>query len=265
MNTDVIPFEYASVERAARFFGCEVNDIFHWNEIGLINIAINFDDFGGTVLSIDEQRYELPPIEGGYIENTDTDYRDQVSSFVCEHIRHDEIANVSRIHGVATGIWIPCPYVIETLRNNKQFCASFWATPYYNKNYRVMVEVKGHARQVLSSIEDELTYYAPQILSRNLILYKDDLIVIRDLLSGKDVTNQKSKAPPVQKVNEHGTQFAVICQLLKIIGLSEDEIYSGSTTTLQRLIEQKAASSGISFPSIDKNTWARWREKFPGK
>jgi hypothetical protein len=37
----LLPLEYCSIERAARLLGCEVEDLWHWREIGAINFCIN--------------------------------------------------------------------------------------------------------------------------------------------------------------------------------------------------------------------------------
>lgn len=269
MNRDVIPFEYATIGRAAKFFGCEVDDFFHWNEIGLIKLALSFDDFNGTLLSIKDKRYELPPeFNGEYLDFRDEDYRDALSSFVCEHLRLDPISNICRVHGVASGMWIPCPVVIEHLRKYENFRSSFWASPYNSaQEYRAMIDVKKIERTYVYEHIEASGDYAPEIRSCDLILYKDDLTIIRQLLTtgitDRNVGQQTNK--PEVKRQEHSTQFAVICQLLKMNGLSDDEIYTGSTTRLQRTLEQKASTMKITFPSIDKNTWARWRARFPNK
>lgn len=36
-------FKYCTADRAARLLDCEVEDIFHWAELGYINIYIKFD------------------------------------------------------------------------------------------------------------------------------------------------------------------------------------------------------------------------------
>lgn len=269
MNCDVIPFEYATIGRAAKFFQCEIDDIFHWNEIGLIKIAFSFDDFKGTLLSKAGKRYELPPeFNGSYLDCQDENYRDNLSSFMCEHARLDPVSNICRVHGVANGMWIPCPVVIEFLRNNESLHTSFWATPYNSdEDYRVMVEIQKVERTYIYEYTEASSDYRPEIRARDLILYKDDLEIIKKLLTSgiaDSKTTQKIKQPE-SKQKEHSTQFYVICQLLKMIGLSDDEIYTNSPTQLQRTLEQKASILGMSFPSIDKNTWTRWREKFPRK
>ncbi|WP_283131449.1 hypothetical protein [Enterovibrio norvegicus] len=40
----LLPLEYCTVERAARLFGCEIEDIFHWQEIGAIDLCAKLDE-----------------------------------------------------------------------------------------------------------------------------------------------------------------------------------------------------------------------------
>lgn len=38
----LLPLEYCTVERAARLLGCEVEDIYHWHDIGAIKLCVHF-------------------------------------------------------------------------------------------------------------------------------------------------------------------------------------------------------------------------------
>ncbi|QYM92791.1 hypothetical protein [Dickeya zeae] len=269
MKRDVIPFEYATIARATRFFGCEVEDIFHWNEIGLIKLSLSFDDFNGTLLSIDNESFEFAPeFNGSAVDEVELDYRDSISSFVCERVLLDSVAGICRIHGVATGLWVPNPATIDHLKNHGNFLSSFSASPYgANTDYRVMVEVKKAKSSAIDIIHThEGDNYYPDITAENLTLYKDDLITIKRLLAegvGNITEQSEETTKPGQK--EHIKQFEVICQLLKMIGLSDDEIYTKPPAQLQRILEQKASMLKITFPGIDKNTWGRWRSRFPSK
>ncbi|MBA5602976.1 hypothetical protein H1224_18165 [Pectobacterium aroidearum] len=269
MRRDVIPFEYATIARAARFFGCEVEDIFHWNEIGLIKLSLSFDDLNGTLLSINNESFEFAPeFSGSAVDEVELDYRDSISSFVCEHLLLDSVARICRVHGVATGLWVPNPATIEHLKNHGNFLSSFSASPYgADTDYRVMVEIKKVKSSAIDIIHtnDGDNYY-PEITAENLTLYKDDLIIIKRLLAdGVSNSTGQSEEATNSGQKEHATQFIVICQLLKMIGLSDDEIYTNPPAQLQRILEQKASKLKISFPGIDKNTWGRWRGKFPSK
>lgn len=263
-----IPFEYASISRAARFFGCEVDDFFHWNEIGLIRIAMDLDDFEGTLLSVNDQRFELPPEFTTFydVDGADIRYRDDLSSFVCEYTKIDDLHNVGRIYGTATGAWVPSAEVIRHLRTHSQFRSGFSASPYRSEGYyRVMIEIKPHHPSVGYSFEDLKTRWCPEILATDLRIYKDDLLKVSALLSGNDIATVKNANTEVEEpmVREHASQFSVICRLLQMIGLTDDEIYKSSPAKLQLTLEQKASLMNIAFPKIDKNTWARWRDKFP--
>ncbi|MEZ8127958.1 hypothetical protein [Enterovibrio norvegicus] len=40
----LLPLEYCTVERAARLLGCEIEDIYHWQEIGAIELCVKLED-----------------------------------------------------------------------------------------------------------------------------------------------------------------------------------------------------------------------------
>nr|DAY62092.1 MAG TPA: hypothetical protein [Caudoviricetes sp.] len=60
-------------------------------------------------------------------------------------------------------------------------------------------------------------------------------------------------------------QFSFIYGLLRMLDISDDAISKASPNELNKILSTKAASKGIHFSPPDKNTWARWREKFPTK
>lgn len=60
-------------------------------------------------------------------------------------------------------------------------------------------------------------------------------------------------------------QFSFIYGLLRMLDISDDDINNASPNELNKTLSTKAASKGIHFSPPDKNTWARWREKFPTK
>ena len=45
-NEAFIPLEYCTPARAARLLGCELEDIFHWYEIGAIKLYLKLDEDG---------------------------------------------------------------------------------------------------------------------------------------------------------------------------------------------------------------------------
>ncbi|HBR0858357.1 TPA: hypothetical protein L9H95_000944, partial [Klebsiella pneumoniae] len=60
-------------------------------------------------------------------------------------------------------------------------------------------------------------------------------------------------------------QFSFIYGLLRMLDISDEDIISASPGEINKLLSQKAAAQGVPFSPPDKNTWARWREKFPVK
>jgi hypothetical protein len=48
----LLPLEYCTVDRAARLLNCEVEDIYHWLEIGAIDLYLNYD--GAAKLSMEQ-------------------------------------------------------------------------------------------------------------------------------------------------------------------------------------------------------------------
>ncbi|VEA69339.1 Uncharacterised protein [Serratia plymuthica] len=75
--------------------------------------------------------------------------------------------------------------------------------------------------------------------------------------------NEENEPPSTSRLTVH--QFSFIYALLKILDFSEQQIRTNSPDEINELLNKKAAKKGVSYSSPDKNTWVRWRDKFPEK
>lgn len=56
----LLPLEYCSIERAAKLLECEIDDLWHWHEIGAINfwIHLNHSKDSGFYVCVDERDFD---------------------------------------------------------------------------------------------------------------------------------------------------------------------------------------------------------------
>lgn len=112
--------------------------------------------------------------------------------------------------------------------------------------------------------ESELTYIANtvdqaiKVKRKNLCVHADDLYnfttnpaSLPDIV--KDITS-----PPRATIH----QFNMMYSLLRISGLTDDQIYKISPSELNGRLAKIGAKSGVDVPQPDKATWSKWREKF---
>lgn len=77
------------------------------------------------------------------------------------------------------------------------------------------------------------------------------------------IDNLNEDKSPRNQPSLTATQFSFMYKLLRVIGLSDDVIRTYSVDRLSRTLAKKAAAEEIDLPFPDKNTWAKWRDKFP--
>ncbi|UEM40975.1 hypothetical protein [Pectobacterium aquaticum] len=249
MEKKIIPFEYCSLERAAKFFSCEEDDFFHWQSIGKINISFYLDDMESTILSINGERIETSsPLITKTTEieeiahNNYFDYNDKNSNFCASDLELDSISNVYRIKGYASGLWIPCQDSINVMGRGSSLHDDFWLKPYYSDvEFRIMIKIndKKHA-------DDEYSIASSRRISKkSLILYKDDLLKIDNILNGKGDINETK---PNSKTANSMAKF--IKSLIAInygvqVAESPRKYLEDTDSSISRAFQEK----GISIPS----------------
>lgn len=184
MALKIIPFEYCSLERAAKFFGCEIDDFFHWYETKKISLCLKLSDRKATILSIDNESVEFKKsIDDGVHLHKDFSFVNDDSEFIGDIGYFDQLGQVYRISGYANDFWMPCDSAIETLRNKFGLIERFAASPYNaNKDFRIMVHVtepRGRSAYELSTSQ-----FPADFTVNDLVLHKTDLDIVNHIVAG---------------------------------------------------------------------------------
>ncbi|MGA4647561.1 hypothetical protein ACK6WK_09180 [Citrobacter portucalensis] len=185
MALKIIPFEYCSLERAAKFFGCEIDDFFHWYETKKISLCLKLSDRRATILSVDNESVEFKRsilADDVHFQN-EFSFKNDASEFIGDSGYFDQLGQVYRIKGYANDFWIPCDNAIETLRNKFGLVERFAASPYNaNRDFRIMIHVtepRGRSTYELSSGQ-----FSPDFTVSDLVLHKTDLDIVNHIVSG---------------------------------------------------------------------------------
>ncbi|WP_275211900.1 hypothetical protein [Citrobacter freundii] len=185
MALKIIPFEYCSLERAAKFFGCEIDDFFHWYETKKISLCLKLSDRRATILSVDNESVEFKRsilADDIHFQN-EFSFKSDDSEFIGDSGHFDQLGQVYRIKGYANDFWVPCANAIETLRNKFGLVERFAASPYNaNRDFRIMIHVtepRGRSTYELSAGQFPLEF----TLS-DLVLHKTDLDIVNHIVAG---------------------------------------------------------------------------------
>lgn len=194
MELKIIPFEYCSLERAARFFNCEIDDFFHWYTTGKIELCMLMDEMKATILSINSQHCELkiPYLGADNFEydiekstGNEYSYASDLAAFVACGLTYDNLNEIYRVYGYAYGFWKPCDFILDILRSGDIVRDSFYISPLEgNKDYRVMIKVVEGMQDI--DPDKPLMYYTPNFTIDNLLLCKKDLERVNHILAGID-------------------------------------------------------------------------------
>lgn len=185
MTLKIIPFEYCSLERAAKFFGCEIDDFFHWYETKKISLCLKLSDRRATILSVDNESVEFKRsilADDIHFQN-EFSFKNDDSEFIGDSGYFDQLGQVYRIKGYANDFWIPCDNAIETLRNKFGLVERFAASPYNaNRDFRIMIHVtepRGRSTYELSTGQ-----FPPDFTVSDLVLHKTDLDIVNHIVAG---------------------------------------------------------------------------------
>lgn len=233
-----------TLDRAAKYFKCEKEDFFHWNDIGVIKLSIIFDDYQGNLLTINDKRYELrEDLSEDDFSELNIDYRDESSFFVIESTLYDSLAGIHRLTGFAGGVWTPCSSVIEYLsKGDSPLNSGFAASPYYNENYRAFINIKN-----IGNFDDVNAYSIPNITVDSLVLFKDDLEKIQILLNNEDNNMDNEKE---SKLNLDDS-LLIIGSILSALKKVEPTSKRWTQEALTREILDATPTTSISKRAID--------------
>lgn len=178
MASRIIPFEYCSLARAARFFDCEENDFLHWWATGKIKLCLNLQQEQATVLSVDDIGVEFKTRDEAYQKiNFTMDCETDFSSFLSDTVSYDALCGVYRIIGEASGLWVVNDSTLEILCEGGSVSESFKVSPYgHSGDFRVMYKPGG----AISTV--------------NLFISKDDMEIVSKIIQpseGDDIKEKK--------------------------------------------------------------------------
>lgn len=185
MALKIIPFEYCSLERAAKFFGCEIEDFFHWYETKKISLCLKLSDRRATLLSVDNEsvEYKRSILDDDIHFQSKFSFVNSESEFSGDSGYFDPLGQVYRIKGYANDFWIPCDHAIGILRNKRGLIEAFAASPYNaNRDFRIMVyvtELRERSEHELSSGQ-----FSPDFTVSDLVLHKTDLDIVNHIVAG---------------------------------------------------------------------------------
>ncbi|MEW6483177.1 MAG: hypothetical protein AB1423_00805 [Pseudomonadota bacterium] len=217
MELKVIPFDYCSLARAAKFFDCEVEDFFHWYDTGKISLSLNLCDHQATLLSVNDQCIEFKsPFNGSdhiaydQFASASNNYSciTDSSIFIGHTLSYDHLGKVYRVGGVAHDFWKPCDAFIQTLKNGGRICESFSASPHdFTKPFRIMVKVSEDYQ--FSAPDSPVMSFHPEFKISDLVLRKEELNIINHLMCGLEVPESSASisAPTVDDVMDSQEQL----------------------------------------------------------
>ncbi|WP_337263265.1 MULTISPECIES: hypothetical protein [unclassified Serratia (in: enterobacteria)] len=244
----IAPLEYCSLERAARLLGCEVEDILHWQETNKIRIAERITgEFTGFY------RFDLPLAPNVTTEKVNQHvYKRMLSIGIEAVITESEISRdrqslilVCEINGVLD--------ILERIQHSKKdYIASyFMSVPQEDSRKRphalLLASPSGNRREV----------------SDNFLITRMNIEAIHNAMHN-GYFDHNIEVPTSDEDMPRPTvhQFTVMFALLRLAGLSEDEIRNISPSELNKKLREAGEGKGINIPQPDKKTWASWREKF---
>lgn len=248
-KNNIPPLEYCSLSRASRLLGCEVEDLWHWQDIGAIKFAVNLgkdifmrctvfspDDKECSLLSKDEQQtlefnalMELGQGRRGFTFSPIND-----STYISQGINFDVICSgvfcfERTINRLEPNDWYKSPFLrVEDCK---------YATVFIHGEISVREFQENEIFITRTAIED--IHFA-----------------IKNGFYIKSVGNTTS---PI-RVTIY--QSDMIASLLQMVGLSKEEISNLSADALNKKLGQIGARKGVHVPQPDKATWSKWREKF---
>ncbi|MEB8214404.1 hypothetical protein NGI10_14760 [Raoultella ornithinolytica] len=255
-KNDIPPLEYCSLARAARLLGCEVDDLWHWQNIGAIRFAVDI----GKEVSMSGAVFPPEGDENSYHIETDADMARLIGS-----------ASIY-LGGYKKGFDFRVtnnPFISEGNINFQGTCSGVF-------DFELTIDRKlprqwAEKNFVRVAENDFVDLFIRVAGMKDLEATEDSLLITRAYV--EEIHNAKnngfylcstnhinhSVASPVRITSY---QSDMIASLLRIIGFSEDEVQNLPAEQLNTKLSQMAAVKGVRISNPDKNTWSKWRERF---
>lgn len=248
MRNKIAPLEYCSLERASRLLGCEVDDLWHWQDIGMIKFAVNLgkeipmtcgifspDERECSLLSEDEQR----KLKTSVVMALGYNQRGFCFSFTDNEMH---VADAINVHVICSGVFCFEKRIERVNPHN-----------WHEKNF-IRIEECDHGTVFIRGEISERDF-----LENELLITRDAIEdVFSAMKNGFFSTRDVAELP----IRITVYQSDMIVSLLRLLDFSEDEIFNISADALNKKLGQMAARKGINISQPDKGTWSKWREKF---
>ncbi|MBN3195122.1 hypothetical protein [Pectobacterium versatile] len=297
--------EYCSILRATDLLGCRIEDILHFAEIGAIELCIKLEGFKASITSplrlrepdVWENGFHNHPLLNKYQVNSSLSLFSPYIE-INSKIYTDEKPVYTYEYSNSPGLKKPCIllYGLWSLKLLALSDAHFFSkiTSPDGMSLSPLDFSLKEADEPFSydDINSDALYASPiteylypnglldqkelkpivTLTTSDLYLTKKQIELIYDGI-GKSlpsyVSGEVEKTENPINIIKAGSltvhQFSFIYSLLKMLDISDDKIINSSPSELNKILSTLAASKGLTFTPPDKNTWAKWREKFPSK
>lgn len=255
-KNDIPPLEYCSLNRATRLLGCEIDDLWHWQNIGAIRFAIDI----GTDVPMNGAIFPPESDENTIKLESVIDMVKLISDAVVYHglykkgfeftLTGDPAISNGQINfeGLCGGVF---NFELTINRNNPERWGSKNFVRIEENEYADLFIRVGELSD-LDGQEDKL------FITRAYIEEIHNAKENGFYLSSKGYVGRRSL--PTVRITSY--QSEMIASLLRIVGFSDDEIHNLPAEQINTKLGQMAAVKGVRIAQPDKNTWAKWRERF---
>ncbi|MCH7349243.1 hypothetical protein [Aeromonas sp. MR7] len=292
-NKPLLPLEYCSPGRAAKLLGCEVEDIYHWADVGAINLYAQFRDRDIS----DGETYLVGEVYSNedlitYEERRDVEYEYDGNKYLKSmvvseegaiHVTPKVLYSNAKLFKFGAAIRLMDPAV------NLQDCfvdiSGFWKISKFNfiqEQYAKSIDENTSWFLSANYIGDEsspedtfgidlIAAEIPNMSSRIRVMREDLLKMHHHITTGEMMSKnenvfdsekmhllQMNVNPAISNERVTSKQCGFIVELLRSYGL-DDTDFQGSIGELRNKIASRVP--GVGDPDIDDNTLINWLKK----
>ncbi|MCS5950574.1 hypothetical protein LNO88_20360 [Klebsiella pneumoniae subsp. pneumoniae] len=125
MSRKPIPFKTMTLEQAAKFLECDVDDLFQWWEERAIKLCIDCKDLRAEIIFTNDEK-DFDPLKLDEVPF----WQDEYSSFMPIRVTFDELDGVFKTEGIVKGLFIPSQQIINNIKNDVIITDDFLADPF---------------------------------------------------------------------------------------------------------------------------------------
>ncbi|EEP9808256.1 hypothetical protein PP836_003910 [Salmonella enterica] len=248
-RNNIPPLEYCSLSRASRLLGCEVEDLWHWQDIGAIRFSVNLGEgilMKCGVFSPDDRECSL------LSEDEQQTLRVKAQMILGQNQRGFRFSPIDKPAYISQAINfdVTCSGVFCFEKPINKSEPNNW----YKSSFIRIEECKYATVFIHGEINAREFHESELLITRGII--EDIYSAIKN---GFYFTSENAMTPSV-RVTVY--QSDMIASLLQMTGFSKDEIFNLSADMLNKKLGQIAARKGVYVPQPDKATWSKWRERF---